>query len=361
MYRADKFYGADRQVLASISLSFLPGAKIGVLGANGAGKSTLLRIMAGKEETSSGVAELAPGATVGLLEQEPELDPAKTVRENVEDGVRELRDLLDRFNVDLRELRRARRRLRFAARRAGGGAGSDRPPRRVGAGVPARPCDGRPPRPGRRAGREHAVGRRAPARRPLPAVALGAGSAAARRADEPSGRGIGLLAGALPRRLQGNRRRGHARSLLPRQRRRVDPRARPGPRHPLSGQLLGLARAEAGAPSSGGEDRICTPPHARARARMGASRAARAACQVEGASRRLREAARGRAEREARPRRDPHPARPPPRRRGHRREGRLEGLRRPPPVRGPRVLAAACGHRRRDRARMAQARRPCSA
>src|SRR6476619_7010478 len=99
MYRADKFYGADRQVLANISLSFLPGAKIGVLGPNGSGKSTLLRIMAGKEETSSGAAELAPNATVGLLEQEPELDPAKTVRENVEDGVREVRDLMDRFNA----------------------------------------------------------------------------------------------------------------------------------------------------------------------------------------------------------------------------------------------------------------------
>jgi sulfate-transporting ATPase len=98
MYRADKFYGADRQVLANISLSFLPGAKIGVLGPNGAGKSTLLRIMAGKEEPSSGVAELAPGATVGFLEQEPYLDPEKDVRGNVEDGVRELRDLLDRFN-----------------------------------------------------------------------------------------------------------------------------------------------------------------------------------------------------------------------------------------------------------------------
>jgi sulfate-transporting ATPase len=73
MYRADKFYGPDRQVLANISLSFLPGAK-------------------------SGIAELAPGASVGMLAQEPELDPAKTVRENVEDGVRELRDLLDRFN-----------------------------------------------------------------------------------------------------------------------------------------------------------------------------------------------------------------------------------------------------------------------
>ena len=98
MYKADKFYGSDRQVLANISLSFLPGAKIGVLGPNGAGKSTLLRIMAGKEEPSSGVAELAPGATVGFLEQEPYLDPAKDVRGNVEDGVREVRDLLDRFN-----------------------------------------------------------------------------------------------------------------------------------------------------------------------------------------------------------------------------------------------------------------------
>jgi ATP-binding cassette ChvD family protein len=98
MYRADKFFGPERQVLANISLSFLPGAKIGVLGPNGAGKSTLLRIMAGKDEPSSGVAELAPNATVGLLEQEPELDPAKDVRGNVEDGVRPLRDLLDRFN-----------------------------------------------------------------------------------------------------------------------------------------------------------------------------------------------------------------------------------------------------------------------
>ena len=99
MYRVDKFYGPDRQVLAGISLSFLYGAKIGVLGPNGAGKSTLLRIMAGREEPSSGSAELQPGATVGLLEQEPELDPAKDVRGNVEDGVRETRDLLDRFNA----------------------------------------------------------------------------------------------------------------------------------------------------------------------------------------------------------------------------------------------------------------------
>src|SRR6476659_7610766 len=99
MYRVDTFYGSDRQVLANISLSFLPGAKIGVLGPNGAGKSTLMRIMAGLEEPSSGIAELHPGATVGFLQQEPELDPAKDVRGNVEDGVREMRDLLDRFNA----------------------------------------------------------------------------------------------------------------------------------------------------------------------------------------------------------------------------------------------------------------------
>ncbi len=99
MYRVDKCYGPERQVLGNISLSFLHGAKIGVLGPNGAGKSTLLRIMAGREEPSSGVAELHPKASVGLLEQEPQLDPSKDVRGNVEDGVRGLRDLLDRFNA----------------------------------------------------------------------------------------------------------------------------------------------------------------------------------------------------------------------------------------------------------------------
>jgi ATP-binding cassette ChvD family protein len=99
MYRADKFYGPERPVLRGITLSFLPGAKIGVLGPNGAGKSTLLRIMAGIEEPSSGEARLAPGATVGYLPQEPELDESKDVRGNVEDGVRAKRDLLDRYNA----------------------------------------------------------------------------------------------------------------------------------------------------------------------------------------------------------------------------------------------------------------------
>jgi energy-dependent translational throttle protein EttA len=97
-YRLSRRFPPDREVLVDISLSFLPGAKIGVLGYNGAGKSTLLRIMAGVDTEFDGHAQLAPGATVGLLEQEPELDPTKDVRGNVEDGVAGVRALLDRFN-----------------------------------------------------------------------------------------------------------------------------------------------------------------------------------------------------------------------------------------------------------------------
>ncbi len=91
-------YPPDKTVLDDVSLSFYPGAKIGVLGYNGAGKSTILRIMAGQDEDYRGEARLAPGATVGMLEQEPHLDEAKDVRGNVEDGIREVRDLMDRFN-----------------------------------------------------------------------------------------------------------------------------------------------------------------------------------------------------------------------------------------------------------------------
>jgi energy-dependent translational throttle protein EttA len=98
MHRVNKFHGPDKQVLSEISLSFLPGAKIGVLGPNGAGKSTLLRIMAGLDEPSNGAAQLAPGASVGYLPQEPQLDESLDVRGNVELGVAEQRALLDRFN-----------------------------------------------------------------------------------------------------------------------------------------------------------------------------------------------------------------------------------------------------------------------
>src|ERR671912_2047765 len=93
-----KTHPPDTVVLKDIWLSFLPGAKIGVLGANGAGKSTLLRIMAGVEKEYSGEAFLAQGCTVGYLPQEPQLDASKTVLGNVEEGVQPIKELLARFD-----------------------------------------------------------------------------------------------------------------------------------------------------------------------------------------------------------------------------------------------------------------------
>lgn len=93
-----KTYPGNRKVLDNIHLSFYPDAKIGVLGVNGSGKSTLLRIMAGIDKEYSGEGWVAEGARVGYLEQEPKLDPAKTVRENVMEGVAKQKAILDRYN-----------------------------------------------------------------------------------------------------------------------------------------------------------------------------------------------------------------------------------------------------------------------
>jgi energy-dependent translational throttle protein EttA len=98
MHRLSKLHPPEQTVLSEITLAFYPGAKIGVLGYNGAGKSTLLRIMAGIDQDYRGEAMLAPGASVGMLAQEPALDESKDVRGNVEEGVSETKALLDRFN-----------------------------------------------------------------------------------------------------------------------------------------------------------------------------------------------------------------------------------------------------------------------
>ena len=98
-YRLARHYPPDRTVLENISISFYPGAKIGVIGPNGAGKSSLLRIMAGLDDGFVGEARLTPGFTVGYLAQEPELDPAKDVKGNVLDGVRPVQDLIDQYNA----------------------------------------------------------------------------------------------------------------------------------------------------------------------------------------------------------------------------------------------------------------------
>jgi ATP-binding cassette ChvD family protein len=97
MVRARKAVG-DKLILDDVTMSFLPGAKIGVVGPNGAGKSTILKIMAGLDTPSNGEARLSPGYSVGILMQEPHLDESKTVLENVQEGVGPIKSKVDRFN-----------------------------------------------------------------------------------------------------------------------------------------------------------------------------------------------------------------------------------------------------------------------
>src|SRR5690606_18283545 len=97
LQRVRKAYG-DKVILDDVTLSFLPGAKIGVLGPNGTGKSTLLKIMAGLHHPPNGEARRRPGFTVGLLQREPPLDESKTVLGNVEEAVADTKAMLDRFN-----------------------------------------------------------------------------------------------------------------------------------------------------------------------------------------------------------------------------------------------------------------------
>ncbi|CAB4736999.1 unannotated protein [freshwater metagenome] len=99
MHRVTKFIPPDREVLKDITLSFYPGAKIGVIGSNGSGKSTLLKIMAGVDDQFTGEARLTPGFTVGMLEQEPQLDPDKDVIGNIMDGVAEVSALLTDYDA----------------------------------------------------------------------------------------------------------------------------------------------------------------------------------------------------------------------------------------------------------------------
>src|SRR5258707_4444650 len=97
MRKASKAHG-DKVILDDVTLSFLPGAKIGVVGPNGAGKSTVLKIMAGLEQPSNGDATLSPGYSVGILMQEPKLNEDKDVIGNIQEGVAETKALVDRYN-----------------------------------------------------------------------------------------------------------------------------------------------------------------------------------------------------------------------------------------------------------------------
>ena len=101
MMGVSKTVPPNREIIKDISLSFFPGAKIGVLGLNGSGKSTVLRIMAGIDKEYSGEARPQPGINIGYLPQEPQLEDDKTVRENVEAGMGEVKELLTAFVICL--------------------------------------------------------------------------------------------------------------------------------------------------------------------------------------------------------------------------------------------------------------------
>ena len=343
MHRLSKVHPPDKTVLDNLTLAFYPGAKIGVLGYNGAGKSTLLRIMAGVDEEYRGEAALAPGATVGMLEQEPALDESKDVKGNVEDGVAETKALLDRFNElaanysdeTAEEFGRIQAQIEAAD---AWNLDTQLEYAMDALRLPPPDADVSTLSGGER--RRVALCRlllRAP-----DLLLLG-------RAHQPSRRRVGRLAGAAPERVQGRDRRRHPRPLLPRQRRRLDPRARPRQGHPLPGQLLELARAEAGTPGPGRALREGPSAHDRGRAGVGADEPQGQKDEVQGPSGPLRGAGGGGAQRQARGRPDPHPAGSAPRREGADGERRVEGLRRAPADRVAVIRPPARGDRRRDR------------
>ncbi len=306
-----KVHQPDHVVLKDIWLSFLPGAKIGVLGLNGAGKSSLLKIMAGQDTEFLGEAFLAQGSTAGYLSQEPKLDEVEDRPPDRRRGRRVDARAADALRRDQRQVRRGP----VAGgdgqgpRGTGQGPGSDRRAERLGSRFAARVRDGRAALPAARHAGDAALRRRAPARRPLPAAAQAAGPAAARRADQPSRRRVGGVAREAPQGLPGHRRRGHPRSLLPRQRGRLDPRARSRQRHPVGRQLLVVARAEAAAAGAGGEVREPAPAHAAARAGLDPAVAASPPGQGQGPPQRLRAAAQRGPAAEDRQGRDLHRAR----------------------------------------------------
>ena len=226
-----KTYPPSKKVLDDIHLSFYPDAKIGVLGVNGSGKSTLLRIMAGIDTDFTGEGWVAEGARVGYLEQEPQLDPKKTVRENVMEGVAAKKALLDRYNEiasnysdeTADEMAKLQDQIDFQES--------------LGPRQPGRSGDGRAALPARRRRGNQALRRREASRCAVQAAARPARSAAARRTDQPSRRGECELAGRPSAQLSGRHPDRHPRPLLPRQRHQLDSRTRPRPRHSLRGQL----------------------------------------------------------------------------------------------------------------------------
>ena len=300
----------DKVILDDVTLAFFPGAKIGVLGPNGAGKSTVLKMMAGLDQPSNGEARLSPGFSVGILMQEPVLDETKTVKENVEDGVRELMDVLARYNALNEQMGDPDADFDAIMAEQAPAAWTSSRPRTAGRSTPSSS------RRWTRCAARRRRGRRSPVRwgeapgRAVQAAARGARPAAARRAHQPPRRRVGGLAREAPGPLPGCGPRRHPRPVLPRQRRRVDPRARPRPCLPVRGQLLDVPREEAAAPRGPGQEGRQALQAPQGRARVGAPERQGPPDQVQEPTRALRgDGGGGREDPQARLRGDPDPER----------------------------------------------------
>jgi ABC-type glutathione transport system ATPase component len=221
--------------LRDIWLSFLPGAKIGVLGLNGAGKSTLLRIMAGADKEFGGEAWAAEGATIGLSVAGAGARSGEGRVRQCQRGLAETKALVERFEAvsarfaeelsddEMNDLIAEQGELQEQIDHLDAWELD----RTIEIAMDALRCP-----PGDTLGREF-VGRRAAPGRAVPAAVAEARFAAARRADQPSRRRVGRLAAALPEGLSRHRRHRHPRPLFPRRGRRLDPRIGSRPRHPL--------------------------------------------------------------------------------------------------------------------------------
>ena len=240
MHRLTKVH-PSKTVLEDISLSFCPARRSACSGSTAPGNPPCCGSWPAGHRVPRR-RDVDPDATVGLLEQEPQLDEAKDVRGNVEDGVAEQRALFDRFN-ELASTTPTRRRTSSPSSRTR----STRPT----PGTSTRRSRSRWTRCACRRGDADVTKLSGGERRRVALCRLllrAARPAAPRRADQPPRRRDRRLARAPPRRIPGHGRRRDPRPVLPRQRRRLDPRARPRPRHPLQGQLLvaGSSRSRRG-------------------------------------------------------------------------------------------------------------------
>ncbi len=343
MYKLSRTHPPDKQVLKDISLSFFPGAKIGVLGLNGSGKSTLLRIMAGQDQEYRGEAQLAPGATVGMLEQEPQLDETKDVRGNVEDGVAETRALLDRFNElaanysDETADEFARLQDRIDAADAWN---LDTQLDQAMDALRLPPSDADV---SKLSGGE---------RRRVALCRLLLSAPDLLLLDEPTNHLDAESVAWLEQHLEEYKGTivavTHDRYFLDNVAGWILELDR-GSGLPFKGNYSSWLEQKQERLVPGGAPGVRAPAHDRPGARVGAREPQGPAQEGQGAPEQLRAPARGGAQRQARLRPDPHPARAAARRQGDRGDEPAQGLRRPPADRGSVLLAAAGRDRRRDR------------